>query len=113
MLSADAQIWCFDQNSVWKIIPSNNSSRFSHLNPDNSDRFFLPYKGGAAELGHGRHPTEVSARGRKEEGCQSHRQQSAWSGIEYLTGLLILNDMRNKCERITPREVLGFVNPSW
>ncbi|SJL11846.1 uncharacterized protein ARMOST_15257 [Armillaria ostoyae] len=39
-LSADAQIWCFDQNGVWKIIASNNSSRFSHPNPDNSDRFF-------------------------------------------------------------------------
>ncbi|KAK0493999.1 hypothetical protein EDD18DRAFT_1107507 [Armillaria luteobubalina] len=46
MLSADVQIWCFDQNSVWKIIPSNNSSRFSHPNPDNSDRFFRLTKEG-------------------------------------------------------------------
>ncbi|KAK0468509.1 hypothetical protein IW261DRAFT_1426337 [Armillaria novae-zelandiae] len=45
-LSADVQIWCFDQNSVWKIMPSNNSSRFSHPNPNNSDRFFCLTKEG-------------------------------------------------------------------
>ncbi|KAK0489832.1 hypothetical protein EDD18DRAFT_1109967 [Armillaria luteobubalina] len=71
-LSADAQIWCFDQNSVWKIIPSNNSSRFSHPNPDNSDRFFSPYERGSSELGHSCYLTEVSDRGRKKEGGRNN-----------------------------------------